>query len=188
MKKTLKTFGIFLLILVSFQSCTPDDIYYNLSEDAKGFLLFDVNDTFKLKNIDTNEIITLTIISNKNSYFEVGPNESSFVYLGPRADVYVESATYKFTDNSHCYYGEVTVIADVNGGYLLKVEINGCFGNEYYSNEYQNEFVPIVDVEGIQYQNAYLLRSYPNLLYYSKEKGILKIVNESNQTKFSYVE
>ena len=178
-----------LFLLISLQSCKPDDRYYKLSDEAKSFLPFEVNDTFKLKNLNTNEIITLTVISKETHFIDDGPNESFFLAFGPPADTYVERSEYRFTDNSNCYNGQVSVLADREGGYLLSAYVSGCFGNADYAYEYRDEFFPTIDVEGIQYPNAYLLRSFPNVIYYSKEKGILKIVDDYNDiTLFSYVE
>ncbi|WP_432670708.1 hypothetical protein [Flavobacterium sp. SM2513] len=189
MKVKFKYFGFFFLVLITLQSCKPDDRYYDLSDDAKDFLLFEINDTFKLKNLETNEIITLKITSKEIRHYEDGPNESSFVYLGPSADVYIERGEYTFTDDTNCYDGIVAVEANRDGGFELKAFLGNCFGNIDYSFDYQDEFFTTIDVEGIEYSNAYLLRSFPDILFYSKEKGILKIVDDFNQeTRFTIVE
>ncbi len=186
--KLLQTISFFLLIII-LQSCKPDDIYYNLSEDAKEFLLFEVNDTFKLKNQQTNEIITLTVTSKTIQHYKDGPNESPFFSFGANADTYVERGEYFFTDDTNCYNGDISVQANRDGDFELNGYLGGCFGNTDYSFEYRDEFFSTIDVEGVQYFNAYILRSYPDIIYYSKEKGILKIVDEYNQeTIFTIIE
>ena len=189
MKVKFKHLGIFFLVLITLQSCKPDDLYYDLSDDAKGFLLFEIDDTFKLKNLETNEIITLKITSKEIRHYEDGPNESSFISFGPSADVYIERGEYTFTDDTNCYDGIVAVEANRDGGFELKAFLGNCFGNIDYSFDYQDEFFTTIDVEGIEYSNAYLLRSFPDILFYSKEKGILKIVDDYNhETRFTIVE
>ena len=189
MKVKFKHLGIFFLVLITLQSCKPDDLYYDLSDDANGFLLFEIDDTFKLKNLETNEIITLKITSKEIRHYEDGPNESSFISFGPSADVYIERGEYTFTDDTNCYDGIVAVEANRDGGFELKAFLGNCFGNIDYSFDYQDEFFTTIDVEGIEYSNAYLFRSFPDILFYSKEKGILKIVDDYNhETRFTIVE
>ncbi len=189
MKDKFKHLGIFFLVLITLQSCKPDDVYHDLSDDAKDFLLFEIDDTFKLKNLETDEIITLTITSKEIRHYEDGPNESSFISFGPSADVYIERGEYIFTDETNCYDGIVSVEANRDGGFELKAYLGNCFGDIDYSFDYQDEFFTTIDVEGIEYSNAYLLRSFPDILFYSKEKGILKIVDDFNQeTLFMIVE
>ncbi len=185
MKVSLIATAIILLLLTGLQSCfPPDDKYYNLSDDAKSFLLFDVNDTFKLKNLSTDEVITLTITS-KEIFFD--NSVSSLIYLGPLA--HFEKGVYRFMDSIDCYSGEVSLLADRDGAYELKANLCGCFLNFKNLFEYQDEFFSTIDVEGIEYQNAYLLNSFQYSMYYSKENGILKITDDLNQTTlFSYVE
>ena len=190
MKKELTFFGIISLLSFSLQSCKPNDIYHNLSDEAKGFVNFEIGDSFKLKNLNTNEVITLNVITKNILYENLSSGESSFISFGfAPAETYVQRGTYRFTDNLNCYNGEISVVANKEGGYQLTALIYGCFDNLGAGYVYNNTFFSTIDVLGIQYQNAYLLNSSPNILYYSKEKGILKIVNQSNNvTLFSYVE
>ncbi|WP_417236995.1 hypothetical protein [Bizionia paragorgiae] len=189
MKDKFKHLGFFFLVLITLQSCKPDDVYHDLSDDAKDFLLFEIDDTFKLKNLETDEIITLTITSKEMGHYEDGPNESSFISFGPSADVHIERGEYIFTDETNCYDGIVAVVANRDGGFELKAYLGNCFRDIDYSFDYQDEFFTTIDVEGIEYSNAYLLRCFPDVLFYSKEKGILKIVDDFIQeTRFTIVE
>lgn len=188
MKDKFKHFGIFILILITLQSCKPDDVYYNLSDEAKELLLFEIGDTFKLKNLETNEIITLTVTFKEIRHYE-GGGEISHIAVGPSADVYIERGMYIFTDETNCYDGIVAIEANRDRDFEFKVYLGNCFGDIDYSFDYQDEFFTTIDVEGVAYSNAYLLRSFPDILYYSKEKGILKIVDDFNQeTRFTIVE
>jgi len=191
MKHKLKFFIIILLLLtMCLQSCKRDDIYYDLTDDAKGFVNFEIGKTFKLKKVSTNEVITLKVITKSIQYENFSSGESSFISFGTvPVETYVQRGTYSFTDNLNCYNGEITVIANEDGGYQLTAFLDGCFGNLRSGYQFYNNLLSTIDVEGIQYQNAYELNSNPNVLYYSKEKGILKIVNQSNNlTEFSFVE
>lgn len=190
MKRVITFFGVIFLLSIILQSCKPDDIYHDLSDDAKGFVNFEIGNTFKLKNSITNEVITLNVITKNILYESNGSGGSSFISFGVSpAETYVQRGTYSFTDSSNCYKGEISVVANEQGGYKLTARIYGCFDNLGSGYEYNNTFFSTIDVEGVQYQNAYLLNSSPNVLYYSKERGILKIVNQSNNvTLFSYVE
>ena len=58
MKNRFKHFGFYPLVLIALYSCKPDDFYYNLSDEARELLLFEIDDTFQLKNLETDEIIT----------------------------------------------------------------------------------------------------------------------------------
>ncbi|MBP0905072.1 hypothetical protein ACFSKN_15540 [Mariniflexile gromovii] len=188
MKKLLKNYGIIILTLVMLQSCKKDDLYYNLSDDAKGFLFFNLEDTFKLKNLTSDEIITLTVVSKEFNYFKDGPNESFSISFGVvPADVYVEIGVLKFTDTTNCYNGEIFIMANQDGSFVLRVSLNECFMvSSYY--QYYDELLPTTSVEGIEYQNAYILKGGPNDLFYSKEKGILKITDFEENIIFGVIE
>lgn len=190
MKQKLNFLIISLLLSMCLQSCKKDDIYYDLTDDAKGFVNFEIGKTFKLKKATTNEVITLKVITKNIVYENFSLGESSFISFGTvSGETYVQKGTYRFTDNLNCYIGEITVVANEEGGYQLTAYLDGCFGNTKSGYQFYNNLLPTIDVEGIQYQNAYELNSNPNVLYYSKEKGILKIVNKSNNlTEFSFVE
>ena len=178
----------FLLFLLLLQSCKPDDIYIDLSAEAKTFLQFEVGDKFKLKNHQTNEIIILTVVS-KHIGHEEDNSPGLWVSFGPSGDTYIERGEYEFKDGSNCYNGNVSVEASGNNDFELKISLRNCVGNSNYYFEYYDDFLSNIDVLGTTYSNAYLLKYSPEILYYSKEKGILKIVNTFNQNIiFSIVE
>ena len=194
MVNNLKFFAIIFFSLVGLQSCKKDDVYHNLNDEAKGLLKFNLDESFKLKNFATNEIITLTVKVKEFKYSKDGSNESSFVSFGAvPGDTYIERGSCQFADVTNCYKGEIAVLANRKGGFSFRVALcggsYGCFGENSYNYEYQNEFFQTLNIEGIEYQNVYLLRSFPNILYYSKEKGILKIIDGfDNKILFVFAE
>ena len=188
MKKIFQHFGIIILFFISLNSCKKDDLYYDLSDSDKELLSFEINDTFKLKNFDTDEIIDFTIISKEFDFIEVPRYGSVPIPSGPPIDTFVERVKVKFLDTSNCHNGEIYVIATEEGGFILSALLGECFleYNDYY--QYYTEFLPITSVEGIEYQNAYVLKAGPANLYYSKEKGIIKITDFEENLKFGIIE
>lgn len=188
MKTQFKQTINFLLFLLLLQSCKPDDIYIDLSAEAKTFLQFEVGDTFKLKNHQTNEIIILTVTSKKIRHEEDNSPGSWVSFGSSGGDTYIERGEYTFSDVNNCYDGSLSV-EPRGADFELKMYLGNCFGNYSYTFDYQNDFFSTINVSGITYSNAYLLKSWPDSLYYSKEKGILKIVDNTNQNiRFSIVE
>jgi hypothetical protein len=173
---------------MTLYSCKQDDVYHDLSNDAKDLILFEVDDTFRLKNLETNEIITLTVIQKTIEYYNTS-SSNYFISFGSGGNVYVEHGEYIFRDSTNSYWGTVTVEANTDGSFKFDAYLGDGFVNTYYPFDYQDEFFSTIDVEGIEYSNAYLLRSSPDILFYSKEKGILKIVDDfSQETRFTIVE
>ena len=85
-------FAIIFFSLVGLQSCKKDNVYHNLNDEAKAILKFNLDESFKLKNFATNEIITLTVKVKEFKYGKDGSNESSFVSFGTvPGDIYIES-------------------------------------------------------------------------------------------------
>ncbi|MFD2541664.1 hypothetical protein ACFSSB_04970 [Lacinutrix gracilariae] len=181
MKNSFKILLLFLLVT----SCKIEDRYYDLSQEGKEFLAYEAGDTFQLKNIETNEIISFSVESKSIEYVEDGPNESSFIFVSYSEEL-IEIGRILFTDNSNCYKGEIKVKADRDNGFEFTAYLYDCFGDDFYY--FQNEFMDTTNVEGVEYSNAYLLRNYPKTLYYSKEKGILKIVDFDDNTLFGLIE
>jgi hypothetical protein len=178
-----------ILLLLILQSCSPNPIYYNLSNETKEFLVYDINDTFQLKNSETNEIIPFTIVEKEYGYVEGGPNESSFI--GATADIYEERGYYKFTDSSNCYTGELTLVAERENKFSLKVYLYGCFEHSDFTYEYLNNQFSSIEIDGNVYNNVYLFEKFQDSIFYSKEKGILKITETINFTetrRFTIVE
>ena len=174
-----------LAILLLATSCKVEDTYYDLNQEGKALLTYDIGETFKLKNVETNDIVSFVVDSKIIEYIDDGPNESSFIF-GASADTFIEIGALSFVDNSNCYKGEITVKGDRDNGFQFSAYFYDCFGDDFYY--FQNEFVDTTDVEGIAYSNVYVLRNYPKTLYYSKEKGILKIVDSDDNTLFGRIE
>ena len=177
-------FKILLLILL-VTSCKVEDRYYDLSQEGKELLAYETGETFQLKNIETDEIVSFFVESKTIEYVEDGPNESSFIF-GSSSEEFIEIGRILFTDNSNCYNGEIQVKGDRDKGFEFTAYLYDCFGDDFYY--FQNEFINSTNVEGVEYSNTYLLRNYPKTLYYSKEKGILKIVDFDENTLFGLIE
>lgn len=167
-------------------SCKPDDKYYKLSNEAKELFLFEVNDTFQLKNEETGEVLTFVILSKK--FEDVDDSiPGGMIALGPKADVYIERGVYTFVDSStNCYQGEVVLSANQEGGFRFYIYLSGCFGNSLYENEYYNTLLSNLNINGTTYYDVYTLEGHQTVLY-NKSNGILKIENYIGDN-FSIVE
>uniref|UniRef100_UPI00404B5B20 hypothetical protein n=1 Tax=Flavobacterium sp. TaxID=239 RepID=UPI00404B5B20 len=189
MKQELIKFKLILLLAIILQSCSKDDTYVNLSDEAKDFLIYEIGDTFKLRNVATDEIITLTVNRKEIDYYKESSPGAGWWLGGSGGDDYYERGEFTFSDDTDCYIGTLSVEARSNGNFELTAYLGGCFGNINYAFDYEGEFFPFIEVDGVAYSDAYLLRSYPDILFYSKEKGILKILDDYNQeTRFTIVE
>lgn len=176
MKKSVIYFGSIYLLFILLQSCKPNDIYFNLTEEAREFLQFEIGDTFKLKKLDTDEIITLTVNFKEFRHEEDGgPNGSGFISFGPKANYYVEYGEYTFADVSGCYNGSVIVEGARDEEFVLKITLRDCFLEMDDVFEYHDQLPLSINIQGAVYTNAYLLRAFSETLLYSKEKGILQI-------------
>lgn len=184
-KHSTYRFLIFFAFLLALISCKPEDNYFSLSNEAKEFLVYEEGETFKLRNENTQEVILFTIISKTIEFEEDGPNSSPPIAFGLPVDNYYEKGTVSFSSMEN-YNGEISVMADRNEEYDFRIYFKGAF--EYNLFSYPTYFGAI-NINDIEYQDSYILKSYPNELYYSKEKGILKIYDVYEEiTKFSIVE
>ena len=181
MKKLLLKFKIIVLLLLVLQSCDKGDSYYDLTTEAKDLLLYEVGDTFKLKNVITDEVVNFTVSSKEFYHFK--ESNAGWWLASSGGDDYFESGSYSFTGDSNCYNGTVSVQAKSNGGFRLIAYSAECLLNN--SSEYQNEPLTTININGIDYSNVYIIRSNYQTLFYSKEKGVLKITNDfTNETQF----
>ncbi|MGB2684654.1 MAG: hypothetical protein WBC43_06510 [Olleya sp.] len=174
-----------VIILLLVTSCKVEDQYYDLSQEGKALLTYEIGEIFQLKNIETNEIISFSVNSKTIEYIADGPNESSFIF-GSSSDDFIEVGRILFVDNSNCYNGEIIVKSVRDNGFEFTAYFYDCFGDDFYY--FQNEFIDTTSVEGVDYSNVYILRNYPKTLYYSKEKGILKILDVDENTLFGLIE
>ena len=187
MKRLFIILNFSLLFILVLQSCSKDDTYTNLSTEAKDLLFYEAGDTFQLKNVLTDEIITLTVNSKKFDYYS--DSNPGFWLAGSGGDDYYEYGEYSFSDVTNCYNGNIFVQARSNGNFKLTAYIGECFGNINNSFEYQTEFLSSTVVNGITYSNVYLIRSSSQIIFYSQQKGIIKIVNYfSQETQFIIAE
>jgi hypothetical protein len=187
MKRLIIVINFSLFCLATLLSCSKDDTYTSLSPEAKALLFYEVGDTFQLKNIDTDEIITLTVNwKNFDYYRETYPG---IWFAGSGGDDYYEYGQYNFTDETNCHNGNINVEARSNGTFKLTAYVGECFENINGSFEYQDEFFTSVEVNGIEYLDVYLIKSFAQTIFYSKENGIIKIVDDfSQETQFIIAE
>uniref|UniRef100_UPI004049C7FF hypothetical protein n=2 Tax=Flavobacterium sp. TaxID=239 RepID=UPI004049C7FF len=185
----LKIKLIFLFVLI-FQSCSKSDDYYSLPEEAKSLILYEIGDTFKLKKISTDEIITLTVFSKEIDYYKESSSGNWGFGFGSGSDSYYERGHYSFSDESNYYDGTIFVDASSSkDSFEFTAYLNNSFGNYYETFAYQDEFLPSIEVDGIEYMDIYLIRAYSQVIFYSKENGIIKIDDiASQETLFIKVE
>jgi hypothetical protein len=187
MKRIIILINISIFCLLILLSCSKDDTYTNLSPEAKALLFYEAGDTFQLKNIVTDEIITLTVNSKNFDYYR-DTNPGNWLG-GSGGDNYLEYGEYNFTDETNCYSGNINVEARSNGNFKFTAYIGECFGNINDSFEYQDEFLTSLEINGIVYLDVYLIKSFAQTVFYSKENGIIKIVDDfSQETQFIIAE
>ena len=191
MKKTLFGLIIFLFLLLTFQSCSEEDSYIDLTDEAKKLILYDVGDTFELKNIETNEIITLTVNWKEFEYSRDGPTPGD-IYGGIGGDNFYERAEYFFSDTTDCYNGTVAVEARSNGNFEFSIGTGDCFGEYLTTTEFNSlgfEFngeISNINVNGVEYSETYVLETFntafTNTIFYTKENGIVQIFDNYTQS------
>jgi hypothetical protein len=177
------------LVCVLATSCKCEDEYKQLLPEERELVGFEVNDTFRLKQLSSGDTLLFTVTDKEIQSISDEPNESSFISFGNscNATTYTERGYYRFVEASNCYVGEFSVAQNGADGFAFNGYLSGCFGPSDFLYEYQNEFLQFADIEGVVYPDVYLLNRFPSVLYYSKEKGILKIV-ENGVTEFVIVE
>jgi len=190
MKKVLFYKLGLLILLVNLSSCKADAIYFRLTDEVKSFLFFEVNDTFKLKNVETDAVITYSVTKKEYSFYEDPENlESSFIAFptfGKKDKVFLEEGIYTFTDGGTCNNGEFRAYAKKEGGFAIFIYFKACFGI-YDSFELVNNSTQTVIINGVSYFNVSVFRGYTGILYYSKTHGIVQIVNPNQAVLFEIV-
>lgn len=183
-------FLLFALVTIVLQSCKSEDTYHDLSMDAKSFINFEKGHVFKLKNIVSNEIITLKVSSKDFVYENIGSGESSMASFGSApGENYAQKGTIYFKDNNQCYKGNIVVQATENGDYSILFILNGCFSTNGWVYYLDNPSPLSINVNGIVYPKVYKFVANNNIMYFSKEKGIIQISEiATNNVLFSIVE
>lgn len=164
------------------QSCSKKETYTNLAEEAKELLLYEIGDTFELKNVATDEIITLTVNRKEIDYYE-DQNPGNWL-TGSGTDNYYEYGEFSFSDDTGCYNGSVSIEARSGVNFEFGIGTGNCFG-EYLTTfefnslgfEYDGEIISI-DINGTEYPETYVLNSQNNTIFYTKEDGIIQIFDE----------
>ena len=97
-----------LLILLSIPlllfSCKKK-VYHSFTDEERAFLVYDEGDTFKMKNEDTGEILTFTVISKSVEFKEdFGPQ------LGPsRKEHFMEQGNIDFSGSNSSNSGYIYI-------------------------------------------------------------------------------
>lgn len=99
MKRLPIIFNICVFFLLALTSCSKDDSYTNLSDEAKALLFYEVGDTFQMRNISTDEVITLTVNSNNIDFYK---DSNPGFWLAGSSDNYIEYGSYSFSDDTNC--------------------------------------------------------------------------------------
>lgn len=170
--------------VMMFSSCKREDKYYNLSSEAKGFMAYNEGDVFKLKNETTGDTITFLVETRIFEFEEYSPPSPHYAW-GVSGDTYFEMGQISFRSDEGCT-GEIWVEAYYHDEFSVKVNLYECF-NDMYFQDY--EYYGTVEVDSRLYSDSYLFRGSSHHLYYSKEKGILRIDRPfTNEILYSIVE
>jgi hypothetical protein len=194
MRRALTVFKILLIFTIVFQSCSKEeDSYINLTDEAKELLLYEIGDTFLLKNTITDEIITLTVDGKTIDYYENGGTPGS-IYSGLGGDSFYEYGRYSFSDETGCYNGSVSIEARSGGNFEFRIFTGECFGEFLATPEFNSlgfEFdgeIVSINVNGIEFTETYVLNTvnnaFVNTIFYTKENGIVQI-NDNQSTIFT---
>lgn len=179
---------LILLLSIVLQSCNCEDKYYSLNKNAKSLLSFDQNETFKLRNIETRETTTFTVLTNKVEVLEEQRSYSLLPLPSCGTDTFYEQGSYTFEDSNNCYNGAVNVNANSEGGFNFTIRMTGCEGAFSGFFTYNNAKPEDILIGSKIYEDVYLLESEYKKLYYSKEKGILQIFETSGNTYYTIVD
>mgnify|MGYP006434983915 CR=1 FL=1 len=187
---------ILLIFIIILQSCSKEETYTNLTEEAKELLLYDVGDTFEIKNLSTDEIITLTVNRKEMDYYEE-QNPGNWL-TGSGTDDYYEYGEYSFSDETGCYNGSVSVEARGGENFEFRIGTGDCFGEFLATPEFNNslgfEFdgeIVSINLNDNEFTETYVLNTvnnaFVNTIFYTKENGIVQI-NDNQSTVFTLVE
>ena len=155
-----------------------DKLDIALKKSQKEMLVYNEGDNFKLMNVATGEVSTFSVNSISYYYEDDYSNNGFFPTL---TDVRYQVGKLDFSNDSNCY-GSIYTRATNDDSLDMHIELNGCFGQNFY------EFGPYEEGDPYQigFQNYYLFSTYPpRQLFYSKERGILAI--EDDQMQINYI-
>lgn len=193
MNKLFAELSFFLLISTIFCSCSKEDTYTDLSEESKELLTYEAGDTFELRNLVNDEIIELTVsFKNFDYYRDTNPGWWLGSYGG---DDFYEYGEYYFTNETNCYTGSVMIKARSNGNFEFSIGTGDCFGEYLTTFEFNslafeyNSDITSININNVEYPETYILNSRNNTIFYTKENGIIQIVDNDIETEiFEIVE
>lgn len=162
--------SLFLL----FASCEKKIVKHELKEDGTAFLWPQNGESFKLLDQTKKDTITFTVQSTDNSFKPI--REMDNITLGLKKDLY-EKAEIKLANEKGCS-GSVKVNADKNDSYNVYVKLSPCLDLPLFT---EPQKMDPMRINGIEYRDVLSLKGYPNQsLYFSNQKGILQIVDNTN--------
>lgn len=160
-----------LLILISIPlllfSCKKK-IYHSFTDEERAFLVYEHGDTFKLKDVNSGEILTYTVTS-KSVEFEpdFGP------LAGGRKEHFMERGRIEFErlDNSS-NSGYIYIYKDKVDQFSLGIDFKHNISFRTSGNHTPTS-IENLNINGVKYDNVH---NYDNAMYFSKDVGFVKLV------------
>lgn len=166
---------LFLVLTTLLISCSVEDVYHDLTDEARALIAYEMDDEFFLSNNQSGEILSLSIIS-KEIYYDKASKIGSPFATG--ADTFFETGIFRFQDVDDCYQGTAFIEALRNDSFRFSISLEGCFDYAPFPFFYENEILESFTLDGVSYEDVYILRTGSRALYYSKLEGILLVINE----------
>lgn len=159
----MKTSSLILLVIFFiFSSCKKEDNCPQLSEEQLKFLAYETGDQFKLKSETSGDTIIFNVtekiieeVMAKRSFFSVSCLQEAYINF-----------------NELSCNGSLSISINEESNLNIYISLLGCYNLTSFS-EYI--FFGTIKINGKNYENAYLFTSHLHELYFSKEKGFLKI-------------
>lgn len=180
MKTCALSISLFSLIL-SITSCEPSEKQIKLSKEAQQFLVYEQNESFKLRNEQTSEVKTFSVTSLTIDYKDT--QELDNISLGLEKDLF-ENRTISFSDDNNCE-GSISLRAKKENQFEFSIFFYNCLEGQIFTNP---KYIGDVNIRSHLYHDTYMLKSFTSKLFYSLQKGILKIEDlAKGETLFSIV-
>lgn len=169
-----KIYLLFSLVCIT-NSCKPDDIFFLLSEEAKSFISYEVDQTFQLQNQTTEEILNFTITDIETETIRLGNGPGPTVSFGPTADRFFERTRIEFSSSNGCF-GNILIRAQDTIDFDVIVGFRDCNTEKSVDGNGVPEFIGNYNLDGITYTNVYLISGFQHELYYSTDIGFVEVI------------
>ena len=127
MFKTAKIFVILFGLGVLFTSCKKE-IYHSFTDEERAFMVYELGDTFRLKNDTTGDTLEFVVTSKDVHYNEdFGPK-----FTVSRKVHYMEEGRVEFSGVNNSGSGYIYIYKDKINQFILSVKFrygNGSFGD-----------------------------------------------------------